>query len=150
MFCVAKYKNHIYANASRNILIPITTEECRCGLHRQLKGLFFLWFPFCRGEGSLVVTPLYGYFFPLVPVVGIFSPFSSSSGFLRSLFTQSSHLKHLNIFVYKKKFKVVEFRCVNDNTIIGNHINTSVCRILQYKTDLICNNCFILDLHTFF
>ena len=34
-------------------------------------------FPFCRGEAGLVVTPLYGYFchfFPLAPVVGIFSP----------------------------------------------------------------------------
>ena len=75
MFCVVKYRSHIYANASRDILIPnITTEECRCGLHRQLKGLFFLWFPFCRGEGGLVVMPLYGYFFPLVRVVGFFSP----------------------------------------------------------------------------
>ena len=30
-------------------------------------------FPFCRGEACLVVTPMYGYFcnlFPLVPVVG--------------------------------------------------------------------------------
>ena len=75
MSCADKYRNHIYENASRNILIPnITSEECRCGLHRQLKGLFFLWFPFCMGEGGLVVTPLYSYFFPLVPVVGLFSP----------------------------------------------------------------------------
>ena len=39
--------------------------------------LFFLWFPLCRGEAGLFVTPMYGYFcnsFPLVPVVGLFSP----------------------------------------------------------------------------
>ena len=39
--------------------------------------LFFIWFPFCRREAGLVVTPLYGYFCnfpPLVPVVvGLFS-----------------------------------------------------------------------------
>ena len=49
-----------------------------------------------RGEaGLLLVTPKYGYFrnvLPLVSVVGLFSPLSSSSAFLRSLFTQSSHL----------------------------------------------------------
>ena len=79
MFCVVKYRSNIYANASRDILIPnITTEECRCGLHRQLKGLFFLWVPFCRGEGGLVVMPLYGYFFPLVRFVGFSLHFSSS------------------------------------------------------------------------
>ena len=57
--------------------------------------LFFLWFPLCRGEAGLFVSPMYGYFcnsFPLAPVVGLFSPLSSSSPFLRSLFTQSSHL----------------------------------------------------------
>ena len=68
MSCADKYRNHIYENASRNILIPnITSEECRCGLHRQLKGLFFLWFPFCMGEGGLVITPLYSYFFSIGP-----------------------------------------------------------------------------------
>ena len=39
--------------------------------------LFFLWFPLCRGEAGLFVTPMYGYFcnsFPLVPVVGLFPP----------------------------------------------------------------------------
>ena len=39
--------------------------------------LFFLWFPLCRGEAGLFVTPMYGYFcnsFPLVPVVSLFSP----------------------------------------------------------------------------
>ena len=38
--------------------------------------LFFHWFPLCRGEAGLLVTPMYGYFcdsFRLVPVVGIFS-----------------------------------------------------------------------------
>ena len=33
--------------------------------------LFFLWFPLCRGEAGLFVTPMYGYScnsFPLVPV----------------------------------------------------------------------------------
>ena len=61
MFCVAKYRNHIYENASRKIVIPnITSEECRCSL--QLKGLFFLWFSFYRGKACIVVTPLYGYF----------------------------------------------------------------------------------------
>ena len=57
--------------------------------------LFFLWFPLCRGEADLLVTPKYGYFsnlLPLVPVVGLFSPFFSSSAFLSSVFTQSSHL----------------------------------------------------------
>ena len=45
--------------------------------------------PLCRGEAGLLVTSKYGYFcnlFPLLPVVGIFSPLSSSSAFLRSLF----------------------------------------------------------------
>ena len=54
-----------------------------------------LWFPLCRDEAGLLVTPMYGYFcdsFPLVPAVGLFSPLSSSSAFLRSLLTQSSHL----------------------------------------------------------
>ena len=57
--------------------------------------LSFLWFPFCRGEAGLVVTPINGYFcnlFPLLHVVGLFLHFSSSSAFLRYLFTQSSHL----------------------------------------------------------
>ena len=37
-----------------------------------------LWFPLCRGEAGLLVTPMYGYVcvsFPLVPVVGLFSRF---------------------------------------------------------------------------
>ena len=53
--------------------------------------LFFLWFPLCRGEAGLLVTPMYGYFCdssPLVPAVGHFAPFI----FLLCLFTQSSHL----------------------------------------------------------
>ena len=40
--------------------------------------LFFLWFPLCRSEADLLVTVKYGYFrnlIPLVPVVGLFSPF---------------------------------------------------------------------------
>ena len=47
------------------------------------------------GEAGLLVTPKYSYFrnlFPLVPVVGLYLHFSSFSAFLRSLFTQSSHL----------------------------------------------------------
>ena len=39
--------------------------------------MFFPWFPLCRGDAGLLVTPKYGYFcnlFPLVPVVGLFSP----------------------------------------------------------------------------
>ena len=59
--------------------------------------LFFLLFPLCRGEAGLLVTAKYGYFrdlLPSVPEVGLFSPFSSSSAFLRSLFTQSSHLSY--------------------------------------------------------
>ena len=43
MFCVAKYRKHIYENASCNILIP-------CSL--QLKVLFFLWSPYCKGEAG--------------------------------------------------------------------------------------------------
>ena len=57
--------------------------------------LYFLWFPLCRGEAGLVVTPLYGYFcnFFYWSVLLAFSlHFSSSSAFLISLFTQSSHL----------------------------------------------------------
>ena len=115
MSCADKYRNHIYENASRNILIPnITSEECRCGMHRQLKGLFF-WFPFCMGEGGLVVTPLYSYFFHWSLLLAFSLHLSSSSGFLRYLLTQSSHLP------------LVEFRCDNDNKIICNHINTFVC-----------------------
>ena len=48
------------------------------------------------GEADLLVTVKYGYFrnlLPSVAVVGIFSPFSSSSPFLKSLLTQSSHLR---------------------------------------------------------
>ena len=44
---------------------------------------------------GLLVTPKYSYFrnlFPLVPVVGLYLHFPSLSAFLRSLFTQSSHL----------------------------------------------------------
>ena len=57
--------------------------------------MFFVSFPFCRSEAGLVVTPLYGYFrdflhCPLLLVVSL--RFSSSSAFLRPLFTQSSHL----------------------------------------------------------
>ena len=58
--------------------------------------VFFLWIPLFRGEADLLVTATYGYFrnlLPLVPVIGLFSQFSSSSAFLRSLFTQSSHLR---------------------------------------------------------
>ena len=61
----------------------------------QRNMLFFLLFPLCRGEAGLLVTAKYGYFrdlLPSVPVVGIFSPLSSSSAFLRYLFTQCSHL----------------------------------------------------------
>ena len=57
--------------------------------------MFFLWFPLCRGEAGLFVTPMYGYFcnsFPLVPVVGLFSPLFFLLCLSRSLFTQSSHL----------------------------------------------------------
>ena len=58
--------------------------------------MFLLWFPFWRGEAGLFVTPLYGYvcnLFPLDPVVAFYLLFCSSSAFLGSLFTQSSHLR---------------------------------------------------------
>ena len=44
--------------------------------HGILAIMCFLWFPFCRVEAGLEVTPLYGYFynlFPFVPVVGLSS-----------------------------------------------------------------------------
>ena len=44
---------------------------------RSFYDLFFLWFRLCRGEAGLLVTPKYDYvrnLFPLVPVVGLFSP----------------------------------------------------------------------------
>ena len=63
-------------------------------LPREL--FFFLLFPLCRGEAGLLVTAKYGYFrnlLPSVPIVGLFSPFFFlRAAFLRSLFTQSSHL----------------------------------------------------------
>ena len=57
--------------------------------------MLFLLFPSCRGEAGILVTAKHGYFrdlLPSVPVVGLFSPFSSSFAFLKSLFTHSSHL----------------------------------------------------------
>ena len=57
--------------------------------------LFFLWFPLCRGEAGLLATPMYGYIvicFHWSPLLAFSVHFSSSSAFLRSLFTQSSHL----------------------------------------------------------
>ena len=62
-------------------------ESQAVNLHQlvnEQKVLFFLWFPFCRGEAGLLVTQLYGYFCnfcPLVPVVGLFSPFYFLLGF---------------------------------------------------------------------
>ena len=59
--------------------------------------LFFLRFPFRRGEAGLVVTPQYGYFCKKKKshwylLLAFSHHFSSSSASLRSLFTQSSHL----------------------------------------------------------
>ena len=54
----------------RNIHLPKLS-------HDLLYCLFFVWFPLCRGEAGLLVTPKYSHFcnfFPLLPVVGIFSP----------------------------------------------------------------------------
>ena len=57
--------------------------------------LYFLWSSLCRGVAGLVVTPLYRYFCNCVHwslLLGFSLHFSSSSAFLKSLFTQSSHL----------------------------------------------------------
>ena len=59
--------------------------------------LLFLWFPLWRGEAGLLLTPRYGYFCKLLPLVLLLAfslHFSSSSAFLRFLFTQSSHLSY--------------------------------------------------------
>ena len=60
------------------------------GVPTKLKGGTHLWFPLCRGEAGLLITPMYGYCcvsFPLVPVVGLFSPIF----FLLCLSDLSSH-----------------------------------------------------------
>ena len=54
--------------------------------------LFFLVLPCYRAETGQSAIWLYFLFFQLLPVLGLYSPFSSSSNPLRSLFTQSSHL----------------------------------------------------------
>ena len=71
-----------------SVIVPIFKEkgdiqdcgDCRgiTMISHTMQILFFLWFPLCRGEAGLFVTPMYGYFcnsFPLVPVVGLFSQF---------------------------------------------------------------------------
>ena len=69
-------------------MFSVSSLLLTCKNHSCLKLLFFLWFPLCRGETGLLVTPMYGYFcdsFSLVPVCGVFLHFSSSSAFLRSV-----------------------------------------------------------------
>ena len=54
-----------------------TATNCGMEVNAEKKILCFFWFPLSRGKAGLLVTSNYGYFcnlFPLVPVVGLFSP----------------------------------------------------------------------------
>ena len=68
----------IVINLLLNDLLGVLNKDGVTIIDRWVaKILFFLWFPICGGEAGLVVTPLYGYFcnlFPLIPVIGLFSP----------------------------------------------------------------------------
>ena len=87
-FLHLKYFITIFIPSAKYMFCPVFTVSHLSTPSRGLKDnpyfviisatatLLILWFPFCRGESGVLVT-LYGYFcnlFPLVPVVGLFSP----------------------------------------------------------------------------
>ena len=79
--------------------------------------LFLLWFPFYMGDARLLVTKLYGYVCKhkchwSLLYVGLSLHYSFFSAFLRSLFTQPSHLScDLPRFLQPFYFFVSELFC---------------------------------------